>query len=135
MNKSSFIQHPLTYTAALIISCFFVPGCENSERTIHELSDNKQLQEEARDVESFLSQDGKMKARLKAPLMIRVAFSGAVSLNSPLASALVPLLSPLIRIVAAGMGFPDGSVILPVTSLVCAISPEEMSNSKPTTRP
>ena len=73
MNKSSFIQHPLTYTAALIISCFFVPGCENSERTIHELSDNKQLQEEARDVESFLSQDGKMKARLKAPLMIRVA--------------------------------------------------------------
>ena len=40
------------------------------------------MKEEAIDIESYLSQDGKMKARLKAPLMLRV-YADTCMLNSP----------------------------------------------------
>ena len=59
------------YAAALCISCFFVWGCENDEKVIAEMTKDVSLQEEARDIESFMSQEGKMKARLTAPLMYR----------------------------------------------------------------
>jgi LPS export ABC transporter protein LptC len=65
--------------SALLIACklglitFLITGCENDVKTIKELTENKVAQEEATNVESFLSQDGKMKARLTAPLMIHVA--------------------------------------------------------------
>ena len=60
------------YAAALLMSCCFVSGCENTQEEIDALIKKKVMQEEAIRVESFISQEGKMKARLKAPLMLRV---------------------------------------------------------------
>jgi LPS export ABC transporter protein LptC len=71
MNNRKFF-HNKFFTAALFTGCFFVFSCENDEREIKELTESKTMIEEARDIESYLSQDGEMKARLKAPLMLRV---------------------------------------------------------------
>lgn len=59
------------FTAAFFTGCFFLWGCENDQRIIDAWSKDKLLTEEAADIETFLSQEGKMKARLTAPLMIR----------------------------------------------------------------
>ncbi len=61
------------YAAAFIMSCCFLYSCENDEKKINDLTKRVVLKEEAINIESFLSQDGKMKAKLKAPLMLRVA--------------------------------------------------------------
>lgn len=60
------------YTAALTLSCCFVCGCENDLQRINELTGKVTEVEEAKTIESFMSQDGKMKAKLTAPLMLRV---------------------------------------------------------------
>ena len=59
--------------AALIIGCCFVYGCENDKKDIDAWTKKVVMKEEATKVESYLSQDGKMKAKLTAPLMYRVA--------------------------------------------------------------
>ncbi len=46
-------------------------GCENSEEEIAQLTGKRVAVEEAKQVESFLSQGGKMRARLTAPVMNR----------------------------------------------------------------
>ena len=61
------------FTAALMTGCFFLGSCENDDKVIDDLTKKVILREEAINIESFLSQDGKMKARLTAPLMYRVA--------------------------------------------------------------
>jgi len=60
------------YTAALLMSCCFLCSCENSEKAIDEWTKDKQLREEAKTVESYISQGDQMKAKLTAPLMYRV---------------------------------------------------------------
>lgn len=65
------LHNKIVYAAALIMGCCFVLGCENDEKRIKELTEKVRLKEEAINVESFLSQDGKMKAKLTAPLMLR----------------------------------------------------------------
>jgi len=60
------------YAAALLMSCCFVSGCENTQEEIDKWTKKKVMQEEAIRIESFISQEGKMKARLTAPLMLRV---------------------------------------------------------------
>lgn len=58
-------------TAAIILSCCFVYGCENDPRIIEALNKKVIMKEEAVQIESMLTQDGKLRARLRAPLMIR----------------------------------------------------------------
>ena len=70
--RSIAIAKKYFLTAALIGSCCFVCSCENTQEEIDRLTKKKVMQEEATGVESYISQDGKMKARLKAPLMLRV---------------------------------------------------------------
>ena len=72
MNNSVSIFNNYFYAAALIISCCFVCGCENDQREIDAWYKDKVMQEEATDIESFISSEGKMKAKLTAPLMYRV---------------------------------------------------------------
>ena len=57
---------------SLLLAALF-SSCENDEKVINDLTKKVILKEEAINIESFLSQDGKMKARLTAPLMYRVA--------------------------------------------------------------
>src|SRR5687767_9976814 len=58
---------------SLWLAAFFFAGCENDARVIKAWTDKKIMTEEAKDITSYLSQEGKMRAKLKAPLMIRVA--------------------------------------------------------------
>ncbi|HYM95032.1 MAG TPA: LPS export ABC transporter periplasmic protein LptC [Chitinophagaceae bacterium] len=60
------------YAAACILSCCFFCSCENDPKEINELSKNKVMTEEAKDIVSYMSQHGVMRAKLKAPLMLRV---------------------------------------------------------------
>lgn len=61
-----------SYAAALIMGCCFFSSCENTQEEIDALTKNKVMQEEAIHIESYISQEGKMKAKLTAPLMLRV---------------------------------------------------------------
>jgi LPS export ABC transporter protein LptC len=58
--------------AAVVLGCyFFLWSCENDERDIRALTDKKTSVEVAHNIESYLSQSGKVKARLTSPLMNR----------------------------------------------------------------
>jgi hypothetical protein len=57
--------------AALLIGCLLFLGCENDEETINAWTEKKEMVERATDIVSLFSQEGKMRARLKAPLMLR----------------------------------------------------------------
>lgn len=72
MTNRSYNKYILN-AAALLIGCCFVWGCENDKKKIDEWTKKVVMKEEANIVEAFMSQDGKMKARLTAPLMYRVA--------------------------------------------------------------
>lgn len=70
INSISSITKNFT-AAVLLLSCCFV-SCENSQEEIDRWTKNKVMQEEAIKVESYMSQGGVMKAKLTAPLMLRV---------------------------------------------------------------
>ena len=72
MNSTPILHTNKLWTAALLTGCFFVWGCENDQKVIREMTEKKIMTEEAKDMESFLSQDGIMKAKLTSPLMLRV---------------------------------------------------------------
>ena len=57
--------------AALLTSCFFLATCENDEGKIKSLTEKSREVEEARTVTIYISQQGIMKAKLTAPLMLR----------------------------------------------------------------
>ena len=66
MNNKIFLA------AAFFTGCCFVYSCENDPRVINDMTRKVVLREEATNIESMLSQDGRIRAKLKAPLMIRV---------------------------------------------------------------
>jgi LPS export ABC transporter protein LptC len=71
--KQLSLHTKIVYAAALMMSCCFVYGCENDDKVIKNLTEKKVLKEEAVNIESYLSQEGNLKAKLKAPLMLRVS--------------------------------------------------------------
>jgi LPS export ABC transporter protein LptC len=60
-----------TIFAALITGCFFISGCENDLKKVDSLLQKKTGVEEAKQIESYLSEAGKVKAKLTSPLMRR----------------------------------------------------------------
>ena len=58
-------------SAALIMGCFFLMACENDPAVIKAWTEKKELVEVAKNVESYLSQGGVMKAKLRSPIMYR----------------------------------------------------------------
>jgi LPS export ABC transporter protein LptC len=82
MNKIFSILNVFFYTAAFVLSCFFIYGCENSDSVVQEWTTDKQMVEVATKVESYMSQDGRVKAKLVAPLMNRV-FADTVYVEFP----------------------------------------------------
>lgn len=66
-----FCYKKLLFQAAIIGSCLFVSGCENDEKVIEAWTEKKEMVEVATDVVSYFSQNGNLRARLKAPEMKR----------------------------------------------------------------
>ncbi|MGE5518889.1 MAG: LPS export ABC transporter periplasmic protein LptC [Candidatus Dadabacteria bacterium] len=69
MNNKRIYRHILQ--AAFVTSCLFVYSCENDPKEINALTEPRNLIEEARQVQSLLSENGRPHAFLKAPLMYR----------------------------------------------------------------
>lgn len=57
--------------AAFLFGCLFFFSCENDQATLDALTQPKALVEEAKNVESYLSQGGMVRAKLWAPYMLR----------------------------------------------------------------
>jgi LPS export ABC transporter protein LptC len=57
--------------AAISIGCFFVCSCENDINEVKNLNKKSIGVEEGKQIESYLSQNGKVKAKLTAPVMLR----------------------------------------------------------------
>lgn len=72
MTRRLLIRTDFLIAAACILSCCFVCSCENDQRVIDEWTKDKTMKEEATNIVSYLSQEGRMKAKLMAPLMLRV---------------------------------------------------------------
>jgi len=53
------------------MGCFFMCSCENNMQEVQALGIKRASQEVAENVESYMSQDGKVRAKLTAPLMLR----------------------------------------------------------------
>ncbi|MGZ3851738.1 MAG: LPS export ABC transporter periplasmic protein LptC [Flavisolibacter sp.] len=58
-------------SAAIVCSCFFFLACENSQKDIEAVTGTKAMVEEAKQIETYLSQGSMLKAKLWAPYMIR----------------------------------------------------------------
>ena len=70
------MSKPLCYKcflklAAMVCSCFFFFACENDPKTIADLTTPKAMTEEAKNIETYLSQGSMLKAKLWAPYMLR----------------------------------------------------------------
>lgn len=59
------------FLAALLVSCFFIFSCENDIGEVNHFLKKQTGVEEALDVTSYMSQEGLMKAKLRAPYMLR----------------------------------------------------------------
>jgi LPS export ABC transporter protein LptC len=70
MNNT--IRHKFFWrSAAMVYSCFLFLSCENDQKTIDDLTKPKAMIEEAKNIESYLSQGSMLKAKLTAPYMLR----------------------------------------------------------------
>ena len=72
-NRRDNVGIPLnfSFTAIFISCCFLISACENDEKMIEDWSKKKIMVEEGKYIESYLSQESKVKAKLTAPLMLR----------------------------------------------------------------
>ena len=65
-------NHINLFLAVLSISCcFFISACENDPKMIDDWSKKKEMVEVGKNIEAYLSQESKVKAKLTAPLMLR----------------------------------------------------------------
>lgn len=71
MKLFTSYRSKLLIHAALITGCIFVSGCVNDLKKVDSLLQKKTGVEEAKQIESYLSEGGKVKARLTSPLMRR----------------------------------------------------------------
>lgn len=55
----------------MVSGCFFICSCENDIRAVQQFTARRVGIEEGKQIESYLSQNGKMKAKLMAPVMLR----------------------------------------------------------------
>lgn len=81
MNKGRHNRMNLFF-AVLITGCFFISSCENDEGVINAWTGNKVMVETGRNIEAYLSQENKVKAKLTAPLMLRYQVDTTVFPNA-----------------------------------------------------
>ncbi|MEO6313599.1 MAG: LPS export ABC transporter periplasmic protein LptC [Chitinophagaceae bacterium] len=66
-----FLRKPINLLTALLTGCFVLYGCENDLKDLAPPKDKRAALEEGHMIESYLSQNGKVKGKLTAPLMYR----------------------------------------------------------------
>lgn len=76
-------RHTKTILAALISGCFFVCACENDINEVRDLSSKKIGVDEGRNISSFLSMQGRMRAHLTSPYMLRYGGDSASKVEFP----------------------------------------------------
>ena len=59
------------FILCLLFVCFFFSSCENDDAAIEEWTKKAVLREEGHNIEALFSQSGSLKAKLRAPVMIR----------------------------------------------------------------
>jgi LPS export ABC transporter protein LptC len=65
-------KHINLFLGVLSISCcLFISACENDPKMIDDWSKKKEMVEVGKNIEAYLSQESKVKAKLTAPLMLR----------------------------------------------------------------
>ena len=69
---TNFLLYKRFLKAVLLTGCFFVCACENDIQQVQALSKKVTAVEEAVNVESYYSQAAVVKAKLTAPLMLRI---------------------------------------------------------------
>jgi LPS export ABC transporter protein LptC len=69
--------------AVVITGCFFMLGCSNNYQEVQDLAKKRMPVDTAKQVESYLSQDGIVKARLTAPIMITTTVSDTPTTEFP----------------------------------------------------
>ena len=65
------VIHNKLIKAALLTGCFFMFACENDVNEVRELGRKKPSIEEGKNIDYYLSMNGKMRAHLTAPLLLR----------------------------------------------------------------
>ena len=63
--------HSNFLAAIFTLGCTFILGCENDPKMIDDWSKKKEMVEVGKNIEAYLSQESKVKAKLTAPLMLR----------------------------------------------------------------
>ena len=71
-NMIRQFQHIKILKAVVLSGCFFVCSCHNNYQEVQDLAKKKIPVDKATNVESYLSQDGIVKAKLVAPVMTMV---------------------------------------------------------------
>lgn len=69
--------------AAFLIGCFFMLACENDVNEVKRLGKKNPGIEEGKNITSFLSMGGKMKAKLTAPVLLRYQGDSALKSEFP----------------------------------------------------
>lgn len=69
--------------AALLSGCFFMYACENDMTVVREMGNRKAGVDEGKNIDSYLSVNGKMKAHLTAPLVLRYQGDSASKAEFP----------------------------------------------------
>lgn len=64
-------QNSFKIAAALFVGCFFVCSCENDIHEVQNLNQKSIGIEEGKQIEAYMSEGGKVKAKLMAPVMLR----------------------------------------------------------------
>jgi LPS export ABC transporter protein LptC len=77
------IKHTTQWIAALLLGCFFIVGCENDVNVVKQLGVKKPGIEEGRNIVSYLSVEGVMKAKLMAPILLRYQGDSALKSEFP----------------------------------------------------
>jgi LPS export ABC transporter protein LptC len=75
INRNSYISF---VKAAVTIGCFFICGCENSMQEVRDLGKKKVGKSVAENIESYMSQNAIVKAKLTSPLMVRTETDTAI---------------------------------------------------------
>jgi len=75
--------HKNIFTAAVLTGCFFMCACENDLNEVRELGRKKASIDEGKNIDSYLSMNGKMRAHLTAPLLLRYQGDSAKKAEFP----------------------------------------------------